>query len=92
MCTQLQGNAVSKIRSPQDSESSGANVQCMGRTQCCTAGLQLALVNTEYTFCTNKDGALNVANNLDLFGQTSVFSRVEKASATTATRKPALHR
>ncbi|KAA6424320.1 MAG: hypothetical protein FRX49_05532 [Trebouxia sp. A1-2] len=55
-------------------------------------GLQLALVSTKYTFCTNSDGALKVANNLDRFGQTSVFSRVEKASATTATRKPAPHR
>lgn len=45
-----------------------------------------------HTLCTRKDGALNVANSLDLLGQTSVLSSVEKASATTATRKPELHK
>lgn len=79
-------------QTPGYCECSTANVQCMGRLQRCAAGSQLALVSTKYTLCKNNDGALKVANNLDLFGQTSVCSRVEKASATTATRKPALHR
>lgn len=41
------------------------------------------------TFDTMKFGALKVANNLDRFGHTSVFSNVENASATKAIRKPA---
>lgn len=38
-----------------------------------------------------KFGALKVANNLDRFGHTSVFSNVENASATKAIRKPLIN-
>ena len=41
------------------------------------------------TLWTKKEGALNVATSLDLFGHISVLSKVEKAIATVAIRKPA---